>query len=132
MNLKQYNQITDVIIKCAIEVHKELGPGLLESIYHVCLLKLLRDEGLAVRSYASLPVYFRGERLDKEFEIDMLVEDCVIVELKTVEVIIPLYESQLLSYLRLSDMRLGLLINFNVVLLKDGVRRKINGRIDPD
>lgn len=131
MNLKQYNQITDVIIKCAIEVHKELGPGLLESIYHVCLLKLLRDEGLAVRSYASLPVYFRGERLDKEFEIDMLVEDCVIVELKTVEVIIPLYESQLLSYLRLSDMRLGLLINFNVVLLKDGIRRKINGRIDP-
>lgn len=130
MNLSGYNQITEKIIRCAIEVHKELGPGLMESVYEVCLMKLLNDEGLVVKRQVVVPVYFQGERLNKEFIIDILVEDLVIVELKSVESILPVHEAQLVTYLKLADKRLGLLINFNSVLLKEGIRRKINGIID--
>lgn len=130
MNLTEYNKITETVIKCAIEVHKELGPGLMESVYEVCLMKLLREEGLLVRRQVVVPVHFKGERLNKEFIIDILVEDSVILELKSIEVILPVHEAQLVTYLKLADKRLGLLINFNVVLLKDGIRRRINGVID--
>lgn len=130
MNLTEYNKITEAVIKCAIEVHKELGPGLMESVYEVCLMKLLRDEGLLVKRQVVVPVQFKGERLEKEFIIDILVEDSVILELKSIEGILPVHEAQLVTYLKLADKRLGLLINFNVVLLKDGIRRKINGIID--
>ena len=130
MNLTEYNKITETVIKCAIEVHKELGPGLMESVYEVCLMKLLREEGLLVRRQVVVPVHFKGERLDKEFIIDILVEDSVILELKSIESILPVHEAQLVTYLKLADKRLGLLINFNVVLLKDGIRRRINGAID--
>ena len=130
MNLTEYNKITETVIKCAIEVHKELGPGLMESVYEVCLMKLLREEGLLVRRQVVVPVHFKGERLNKEFIIDILVEDSVILELKSIESILPVHEAQLVTYLKLADKRLGLLINFNVVLLKDGIRRRINGAID--
>ena len=130
MNLTEYNKITETVIKCAIEVHKELGPGLMESVYEVCLMKLLREEGLLVRRQVVVPVHFKGERLEKEFVIDILVEDSVILELKSIESILPVHEAQLVTYLKLADKRLGLLINFNVVLLKDGIRRRINGAID--
>ena len=130
MKLEDYNSITQIIIGSAIEVHRELGPGLMESVYEVCLLKLLRDAGLKVQRQVSLPVHFKGEELDKQFIIDVLVENEIILELKSVEVLLPVHEAQLVTYLKLADKRLGLLINFNVVLLKEGIRRRINGIIN--
>lgn len=129
-NESWYNSITERVIKCAIEVHKELGPGLMESVYEVCLKKTLIDDGLFVKSQVNLPVIFRGEQLDKDFVIDLLVEDEIILELKSVEGILPVHEAQLVTYLKLSGKKLGLLINFNVALLKDGIRRRINGNLN--
>ncbi|HEY6503962.1 MAG TPA: GxxExxY protein [Chitinophagaceae bacterium] len=129
-NESWYNTITEKIIKSAIEVHKELGPGLMESVYEVCLKKILADEGLFVKSQVILPVMFRGIQLEKEFVLDLLVEDEIILELKSVEVILPVHEAQLVTYLKLSGKKLGLLINFNVVLLKNGIRRRINGNLN--
>ena len=127
---KWYNSITERIIRCAIEVHKELGPGLVESVYEVCLKKVLTNDGLNVKSQIVLPVYFKGEILDKAFVLDLLVEDEIILELKSLEFILPVHEAQLLTYLKLANKKLGLLINFNVVLLKDGIRRRINGDLN--
>ena len=129
-NAEWYNSITERIIRCAIEVHKELGPGLVESVYEVCLKKVLIDDGLNVKSQIALPVHFKGEILDKAFVLDLLVEDEIILELKSFEVVLPVYEAQLVTYLKLSGKKLGLLINFNVVLLKDGIRRRINGDLN--
>jgi GxxExxY protein len=128
-NRTWYNNIAERIIKCAIEVHKELGSGLMESVYEVCLKKVLVDDGLFVKSQVLVPVHFKGEKLNKEFVLDLIVEDEVIVELKSVEIILPVHEAQLVTYLKLSDKKLGLLINFNVALLKDGIRRRINGNL---
>ncbi len=125
-----YNSITARIIKCAIEVHKELGPGLMESVYEVCIKKVIADDGLKVESQLILPVCFKGEILNKEFILDLLVEEEIILELKSIEVILPVHEAQLVTYLKLSGKKLGLLINFNVALLKDGVRRRINGNLN--
>jgi len=124
-----YNIISKQIISAAIEVHKELGAGLLESVYEFCLLQELKYRGLSAERQVQLPVCYKGNRLDKEFFIDILVEDKVILELKSVETILPIHEFQLLTYLKLSGKKLGLLINFNVPLLKDGIRRKINGTL---
>ena len=129
-NSTSYNSITERIIKCAIEVHKELGPGLMESVYEICLKKVITDDGLNVVNQVLLPVHFKGEILDKNFVLDLLVEDEVILELKSAEVILPVHEAQLVTYLKLSGEKLGLLINFNVALLKDGIRRRINGNLD--
>lgn len=129
-NSRWYNSITERIIRCAIEVHKELGPGLVESVYEVCLKKVLTDDGLNVKSQVVLPVYFRSELLDKAFVLDLLVEDEIILELKSLETILPVHEAQLVTYLKLSGKKLGLLINFNVILLKDGIRRRINGDLN--
>ncbi|MEI9913367.1 MAG: GxxExxY protein [Bacteroidota bacterium] len=126
-----YNSITEKIIKAAIEVHRELGPGLMESVYEVCLKKIMKDEGLFVKNQVILPVIFKGVQLEKEFALDLIVEDEIILELKSVEVILPVHEAQLVTYLKLSGKKLGLLINFNVVLLKDGIRRRINGKLNP-
>ena len=126
----EYNELTKLVIKCAIEVHKELGPGLLESVYEVCLLKLLKEEGLNLKSQVKLPVYFRKEKLDKDFIIDILVNDILILEVKAVEVVLPIHEAQLVTYLKLSGKKLGLLINFNEEFLKDGIRRRINGSLN--
>ncbi len=129
-DLRWYNSITERIIRCAIEVHKELGPGLVESVYEVCLKKVLTNDGLNVKSQLVLPVYFKGEILDKAFVLDLLVEDEIILELKSLEFILPVHEAQLVTYLKLANKKLGLLINFNVVLLKDGIRRRINGDLN--
>lgn len=129
-NSAWYNSITERIIKCAIEVHKELGPGLMESVYEVCLKKLMIEEGLSVKSQVILPVVFKGIQLDKDFIIDLIVENEIILELKSVEGILPVHEAQLVTYLKLSGKKLGLLINFNVALLKDGIRRRINGDLN--
>lgn len=127
---EDYNKITSQIIESAIEVHKELGPGLLESVYEVCLVSAMRERGLYVQKQVNLPVHYKGEALDKEFIIDVLVNDLIVLELKSVEVILPIHEAQLVTYLKLSNKKLGLLINFNVALLKQGIRRKINGDLD--
>ena len=127
LQAKDYNAITHVIIQCAIEVHKELGPGLVEAVYEACLKRLLIRRGLKVKSQVAIPIFFQGEILDKCFKIDLLVEDKVVVELKSVEYLLPVHEAQLVTYLKLANKKIGLLINFNVVLLKNGIRRKING-----
>ena len=125
----EYDNITSIIIGSAIEVHKELGPGLMESVYEVCLEKLLLRHGLKVERQVKLPVFFKGKKLDKDFYIDMLIEGEIVLELKCVDEILPIHEAQLLTYLKLSGNKIGLIINFNVVLLKDGIKRKILGTI---
>ena len=125
-----FNSITSRIIKCAIEVHKELGPGLVESVYEVCLIRLLEKDLLKVRSQVVVPIYFRGEFLNKNFIIDLMVEEHIVVELKAVEFLLPVHEAQLVTYLKLTNKKLGLLINFNVVLLKEGIRRRVNGNLE--
>lgn len=122
----ELNKISEKIIGCAIKVHKTLGPGLLESTYEVCLIHELSKEGLRVQSQVSLPVIYDGIKLDAGYRIDLLVEDLVIVELKAIDGFLPIHEAQLLSYLKLSNKKLGLLINFNVKLLINGVKRLMN------
>ena len=119
------NKITERIIGGAIAVHRELGPGLLESTYEACLTYELIDLGLAVERQKQLPVTYRGKRIDAGYRIDLLVEGTVIVELKAVDRVEPIHEAQLLSYLKLSGCKVGLLINFNVKVLKDGIRRRV-------
>jgi GxxExxY protein len=125
-----YNTLSQKIIECCIEVHKELGPGLLESVYEVCAIEVMKKVGLDVKKQVSLPVVFKGERLNKEFVIDILVNDLIIVEFKSVEDILPVHEAQLVTYLKLADKKLGLLINFNVPLLKNGIKRRINENLN--
>ena len=123
----EYERIATHIVNSAFEVHKELGPGLLESVYEVCLIEELRNRGLFVESQVKIPVIFKGKTLEKEFIVDLLVENSVIVELKAVENLLPVHEVQLVTYLKLADKKLGFLINFNVSLIKIGIHRKING-----
>ena len=120
------NEISGGIVDAAMKMHTTLGPGLLESAYEVCLRHELAQRGLHVRSQVSLPVEYDGVKLDAGYRIDLLVQNAVIIELKSVERILPLHEAQLLSYLKLSGLHLGLLINFNVVHLKDGIKRMVN------
>jgi GxxExxY protein len=117
------NEITELIIGCAIEVHKSLGPGLLESAYEECLVYELRILGLNVQRQLPIPIIYKDIKLDCGFKLDLLVENKVIVELKSVEEIHPVHEAQLLTYLRFANKPVGLLINFNVTLLKNGLRR---------
>lgn len=123
---RKVNEITDIIIGAAISVHKELGPGLLESTYEACLTFELAEQKLKIERQKGLPVKYRGVQLDCGYRIDMFVEDKVVVELKAVERQEPIHEAQLLSYLKLSGCEVGLLINFNVKMLKDGVKRLVN------
>ncbi|MBL7965919.1 MAG: GxxExxY protein [Prolixibacteraceae bacterium] len=125
-----YNRLGTKIIDAAMQVHRELGPGLLESVYEVCLIEELKNKGLKVESQVRLPLVYRGKELKKDFIIDLLVEDKIVIELKAVEDLLPVHEVQLVTYLKLSGMKLGYLINFNVSLLKFGIRRRINGEID--
>jgi GxxExxY protein len=121
------NKITGEIIGAAIEVHKVLGPGLLESAYEECLCHELDIRGVAFERQVPLPMEYKGIKLDCGYRLDLVVEDNVIVELKSVNKIDPIHEAQLLTYLRLKRTRLGLIINFNVAVLKDGIRRIVNG-----
>ena len=122
-----HNELSSRIIGCAIEVHQELGPGLLESIYEECLVHLLRGQGLHVATQQRVPLTFRGKQLSTPLRLDMLVEDLIIVEVKAVEAVHDIFLTTLLSYLRLSDKRLGLLINFHETRLVAGIRRVVNG-----
>jgi len=119
------NELTHTILGAAIEVHRNLGPGLLESTYRNCLVQELTLRGLKVASERPIPVVYKGVKLECGFRLDLLVEDTIVIELKSVEAIALVHEATILTYLRLSHHRIGLLINFNVAILKEGVRRYI-------
>ena len=122
----EINQVSGQIVDAAMKVHSALGPGLLESAYEACLLFELHKRGLRAVSQVQLPVVYESVKIDAGYRIDLLVEDAVVVELKSVEEILPIHQAQLLSYLKLSGKTLGLLINFNTVHLKHGITRMVN------
>lgn len=126
-DLRSLNHITSVVLDSAIRVHKAMGPGLLEGVYQECLIDELTSRGTQVATSVRVPLYYNGKRLTKNYVIDVLVEDEVIVELKAVDAILPVHEAQILTYLRVTNKRIGLLINFNEKRLIDGYRRFING-----
>ncbi|HTA27517.1 MAG TPA: GxxExxY protein [Bacteroidia bacterium] len=117
------NKITESIIGCAIEVHKSLGPGLLESAYEECLFFELQKAGLFVERQQPVPVVYKEIKLECGYRIDLLVEKTVVVELKTVDAFNPVHEAQILTYMKFANKSIGLLVNFNVLLLKDGIKR---------
>ena len=125
------NEITQGIIGAAITVHRELGPGLLESAYEACLAFELSDKGFRVEQQKPVPLKYREITLDCGYRLDILVEGAVVVEVKSVGALAPIRKAQLLSYLRLADLRLGLLMNFNVLTLKDGIQRVVNNLPEP-
>ena len=120
LDRKALNELSSVIINAAITVHREMGPGLLESVYHHCMIKELKERELEVQTMVRIPLHYKGQSLNKDYVLDLLVEDEIILELKASDVILPVYEAQLISYLRLANKRLGLLINFNASLLRKG------------
>jgi GxxExxY protein len=119
----KYNQITQAIIGSAIEVHQALGPGLLESAYEACLAYELHNHGCKVEVQKPVPLIYKDVILDCGYRLDLMVEDCVIVEIKSVDHVLPIHQAQMLSYLKLTGCKVGLLINFNVRLLKQGIQR---------
>ncbi|SRR5579871_542300 len=128
VDTERFNDLTHEILSAAIEVHRTLGPGLLESIYSSCLQYELSARKLRFVVQRSFPIVYKGLTLEGCYRIDLIVEDLIVVEVKSVAVLTPVFESQLLTYLQLADCPAGLLINFNVPRLMDGVRRKLNPR----
>jgi GxxExxY protein len=120
---EEIERVVREIVDAAFKIHVKLGPGLLESTYRVVMTHELRKRGLTVKSEVPVPVVYEDVRLDAGYRLDLVVNDCVIVELKSVEKLIPLHEAQLLTYLKLTGYRLGILINFNTKLLKDSLKR---------
>lgn len=120
-----HNKITGLIVDAAYQVHSTLGPGLLESVYQKCMVVEIRDRNLKVQTEIQIPIQYKEHSIDANLRIDMLVEDSIIVELKSVEHVLPVHEAQLLTYMKLSGKRLGLLINFNVPIIKSGIKRII-------
>jgi len=113
-------------VDSAIKVHRALGPGLLESAYQQCLTYELRKRGLRADTEVLLPIVYDGQQIDAGYRVDMLIEDCIIVENKAVDQILPIHQAQLLTYLKLRDCRLGFILNWNVRLMKDGIKRMVN------
>jgi GxxExxY protein len=120
------NEIACIVVDAALKIHKTLGPGLLESVYQTVLDYELQKRGLRVAQQVGLPLHYEGVKLELGFRVDLIVADKVIIEIKSVEALAPVHRKQLETYLRLMDMRLGLLINFNVVLIKNGIQRVVN------
>lgn len=120
------NQLSSKIIGSAIEVHKALGPGLLESSYQKCLCHELRLRGISFEDEKQLPLVYKGEKLECGYRLDIVVDNAIIVELKSCEKLEPIYKAQLLTYLKLSGLKLGLLLNFNVPPMRDGIVRVVN------
>ncbi len=121
------NEIAKIIVDAVFQIHKRLGPGLLETVYEVVLAHALKRRGLKVKRQVPVAIVFDGIKFDEGFRVDLIVEEKVIVELKSVEKVVPVHKKQLLTYLRLADKRLGLLINFGAELIRDGVSRVVNG-----
>ena len=126
MRNEEINALTGEIIGAAMDVHKELGPGLLESAYEACLAYELSEHGMKVERQKPLPLVYKGLQLDCGYRLDLLVNETVIVEVKAVDILAPIHSAQLLSYLKLSGCKVGLLINFNVLVLKQGIKRLLN------
>ncbi len=125
----KHDELSELIIKSAIEVHRELGPGLLESIYEMCLAHELREQGVKVLQQLSVPIIYKGTRMPNDLRLDLLVDDRIIVEVKAVEEFHPVHQAQLLTYLKLTDKRVGLLLNFNSPVLVKGIKRMMNGYV---
>ena len=126
MPKKNTEKIASEIVDAAFHVHKEMGPGLLESVYQICLMIELKSRAINFQSQFPIPLIYKGVILNKEFKVDFLVEQEILLELKSVESILPLHQAQIISYLKLSGKHLGLLINFNSPLIKNGIRRFVN------
>lgn len=122
---REVDRLAKEVVDAAFKVHSTLGPGLLESVYEICLAHELTKRGFKIQAQIAFPIVYDDMRLDSGLRIDLLVEDQLVVELKAVETMLPLFEAQLLTYLKLADKRLGLLINFNVPKIKDGINRII-------
>lgn len=123
--VRRLNTLTDAIIGAAIEVHRELGPGLLESTYEICLCRELNLREVFFERQLAIPIEYKGIKLDCGYRADLIVERSILIELKAIDALLPIHEAQLLSYLKLSGLHVGLLINFNVELLKKGIRRRV-------
>ncbi len=126
MTQEELNDLSKTILDASISVHKEMGPGLLEGVYQQCLVKELVIRNVKVNTMVPVPLHYKGQLLNKDYIIDILVADEIILELKAVEGILPVHEAQIISYLKLANKRLGFLINFNVPLLKNGFKRFVN------
>jgi GxxExxY protein len=124
---KDENELSKIILDAAFRVHTALGPGLLESAYEACLAYELRKEGLEVLTQVPLPLVYREVRLDIGYRLDLVVEDLVVIEIKSIDSLAAIHQAQVISYLRLSGKKLGILINFNTLHLRDGIRRVVNG-----
>ena len=121
----EQDPISNKVLGLAIEVHKHLGPGLLESAYEACLAFELRQQGIEFQRQVALPILYKGSQLDCVYRMDLVVERYLVIEIKTVEQLLPIHQAQLLTYLKLSNLRFGLLLNFNVALLRDGIKRMV-------
>lgn len=130
MTEQEYNRLSKEILDSAITVHKEMGPGLLESVYEYCLIAELRSRNIKTEGQVYLPLYYKGLELDKNFRMDLLVEKEIVIEIKSVDVLLAVHEAQIISYLKLADKWLGFLNNFNVPLLKNGFKRFVNGYLN--
>ena len=126
MDKDRYEYLANQIFQAALEVHRTLGPGLLESVYEFSLVKELQLRSIFVQYQVKVPLYYKGHDTGKEFFIDLLVENEIVIEVKSADELHPVHQAQLLSYLKLADKRLGFLINFNVPLIKDGFKRMVN------
>jgi len=130
MNENSYNELSRKIIGACIDVHRELGPGLLESVYEECLTFELENLGFYVERQVELPVIYKGHMLSKTFSMDIVVDELVVIELKAVQEVMPIHHTQMITYMRMARLKLGLLINFNVEFLRNGIHRKINGSLN--
>jgi GxxExxY protein len=126
LTAEQLNELSGIVVDAAFDVHSAIGPGLLESAYQACLVHELRARRVGIEVEVPLPIYYKGVKLETGYRMDLVVEDAIIVELKSVANMLAVHEAQLLSHLRFSEKRLGLLINFNVTHLRDGIRRRVN------
>lgn len=124
------NEIGKIVVDCAVRLHMELGPGLLETVYEVILAHMLQEEGLEVERQVPVPIVFRGVQFDEGFRADIIVEDKVILELKSVESVSKAHKKQVLTHLKLTGRKLGYLLNFGEAMMKDGISRILNGRVE--
>lgn len=127
MEREELDACSRKVITACIEVHKNMGPGLLEKIYEECLMKEFRLAGIKAEQQVHTPLLYKGFELHRNYTIDILVEDSIVLELKSVDNLTPVFEAQIISYLKLANKKLGFLINFNVPLIKSGIRRFVNG-----
>ncbi len=126
MTHEEYNRLSGIILDCCITVHKEMGPGLLESVYELCLMKEFELRNIYAENQVQIPLMYKGFELSKSFRVDILVEKEIVLEIKSVEEMLPVYKAQIISYLKHSEKKLGFLVNFNVPLLKKGFKRFVN------